>query len=155
MFFNEVLQLVERMRAADVNLGILPNPKFDENQDGYYHIATAWCMNPLSIPVTNKNLERTGFILEAMAAEAMYTLTPAFYNVTLQGKYIRDNESSAMLDIILNSRIYTQDELFAWGMHAVVRDALGTVNMDFVSKIESSVSAIQTKIDSTVNLIVK
>ena len=36
----------------------------------------------------------------------MYTVTPAYYDVQLEGKMIRDEESSDMLDIILSTRLY-------------------------------------------------
>ena len=39
-------------------------------------------------------------MLEAMAAKSKYTLQKAYYDICLEGKFMRDEESSAMLDII-------------------------------------------------------
>jgi hypothetical protein len=36
----------------------------------------------------------------------MYTVTPAYYDVALTYKYMRDTDSAEMLDIILDSRVY-------------------------------------------------
>ena len=45
-------------------------------------------------------------ILEALAAESYHTVTPAYYEKTLVDKYIRDEESEEMIDIILSSHVY-------------------------------------------------
>ena len=54
-------------------------------------------------------------MVEALAAESMYTLTPAYYDIALERKYMRDEESREMLDIILSSRIVDLDIIFNWG----------------------------------------
>jgi len=48
----------------------------------------------------------TGIVLEDMSCESVYIITPAYYEISLQGKLLRDNESSEMLDIILSTRLY-------------------------------------------------
>ena len=104
LFYGEVLDLVEYMRSADVALGIIPMPKLDENQQNYISYGDGFCLNLILVPATNSNLERTGAILEAMAAESKYTLLPAYYDKTLKSKYVRDNESEEMLDIIFKNK---------------------------------------------------
>ena len=69
----------------------------------------------LCVPMTTSDPERTGIVLEAMAAESMYTVTPAYYDVALKGKYARDEESLDMLDIILESRCYDLGWFYAIG----------------------------------------
>ncbi|MCL2099209.1 MAG: hypothetical protein FWH24_02080 [Oscillospiraceae bacterium] len=54
-------------------------------------------------------------ILEDLSAESRYTLQPAYYEINLRGKYARDNESSEMLDIILNNTAHDIGNVYDFG----------------------------------------
>jgi len=153
LFMAEVLQLVARMRASDVNFGILPHPKLDESQEKYYSKASHNASSMICIPTTNPDPERTGFILEALCAESMSTLTPAFYDISLEGKFLRDEESSAMLDIILRNRMFTIDQMYDWGMISAINGLYEKRDAAIImSTIESVKAAVQAKMDETINI---
>ena len=116
LFFAEVLIKIETMRQYTVDIGILPMPKLDENQDGYCQFADGFCLNFAGIPVTNTAPEDAALILEALSYESQDTLTPAYYDVCLTGKAIRDDESKDMLDIIFDSYIVDNDEILSAGV---------------------------------------
>jgi len=151
LLFGEVLQLAERMRASDTDFGILPFPKFDEIQESYFAFADSRCINHIFIPITNHNLVETGQILEILSAESYYTVRPAYYEKSLTGKFVRDEESSEMLDIILANKIVSMDEMFNWGMLNAVSDALTSPGPDFVSVIERQFQRTEAAIQRTVN----
>ena len=153
LFYGEVLELAERMRATQTDFGVLPYPKYDESQTDYYAFADSWCMNHIFIPTTNQNLEKTGQILEILNAEAYYTSRPAYYEKSLNGKFIRDKESTEMLDIILANKIISQDELYNWGMYTAVKNALNSKSANFASAIEKVAAKTTTSIEKTINLI--
>ena len=50
--------------------------------------------------------EFVGMILEVMAAESVSTVSPAFYDVCLEGKSVRDEESAEILDIIFANKVF-------------------------------------------------
>ncbi len=106
LFFFQLLDLVTYFRDMKTDFGILPLPKLDEEQDRYYSTIGSWHSVFLCAPAVQENAERTGIILESLAAESYNTVTPAYYEKTLVGKYIRDEESEEMLDIILSSHVY-------------------------------------------------
>ena len=116
LFFGEVMQLVFRLREMDIDFGLIPFPKFDSKQKNYGHFVHG-VTALLSIPVNSENVEKIGMFVEAMAYESMYTLTPAYYETALVGKYFRDPESGDMLTIILNSRTFDlgSTHMFNWG----------------------------------------
>jgi len=150
VFKITALQLVIRMRNMETNFGIIPMPKFDGAQKGYYHyvhpIASA-----LSVPVTNKNLERTGIILEALAAESYYTVRPAYYEISINGKFLRDEESIEMLDIILETRVFDLAKAFNWSnLGMILEDMYRPKKRDFVSNYESKKDKIETAIAKTI-----
>ena len=106
---------VTTLRTFDFNFGILPNPKFDETQTEYYNHVHAWCTTAISVPITTLDQERTGMILEALTAESYYTLRPAYYDLSLKTKFMRDDESGEMLDLIFNTRCYDLGHVYNWG----------------------------------------
>ncbi len=115
LFFGEVMQCIIRMRESETNFGLIPWPKYDETQSSFYNWIHTSAGKGICIPVTQTNYEMVGAIVEAMAAKSMYTLTPAYYDVALTYKYMRDEESAEMLDIILNSRIYDIGQIYNFG----------------------------------------
>jgi hypothetical protein len=105
----------EALRAMETSFGILPVPKYDENQSRYYTSINPYTSTIMGVPVTNINMERTGIILEALAAESLYTVQPAYYDITLQSKIARDDESEQILDIIYNNLCYDIGEILRLG----------------------------------------
>lgn len=83
--------------------GIIPYPKYDEEQKDYC-ARVSYYMPPM-IPITNTNLELVGAVLEEANYRAKKNITPAYYDITLKGKYSRDPESISMLDLIFSSRV--------------------------------------------------
>ena len=92
-------------RDANIEFGLVPWPKYDESVDKYYSFVgaghTMWI-----VPVTNPDLPRTGAILEMMAYYGQKYIIPAYYDVTLQNKYLRDDRSVDMLDYIRAGSVF-------------------------------------------------
>lgn len=150
-FYGEVMQCIIRLRAMEVDFGVLPFPKYDEAQEDYNHfIHTTACM--LSIPLTNMELERTGIILEAMAAKSTSTLQSAYYDICLEGKFMRDEESKDMLDIILNTRNYDIGYIYGWGgLFAAFSSSVSSGNNDFASRYEKAEKSAMTAMEKTLD----
>lgn len=106
LFIQQLLQLIPKLREMDADFGILPYYKYDEAQEEYYNTVGSWHSVFLCMPKVQENVERTGVITEALAAESKYTVTPAYYDVTLKEKVSRDQDSADMLDLIFETRIY-------------------------------------------------
>ena len=103
LFRSTALEPVPRdLRSLDVNFGIVPFPKLDEAQKRYYTLPAVDAM-VFSVPVS-ADPEFAGLILEALSAESVSTVSPAFYDLCLDGKAVRDDESMDMLDIIFDSK---------------------------------------------------
>ena len=147
LFYAEVLLHIETMRGYETSIGLLPMPKFNEAQEEYWQFLDNFCCNFYSIPITNTTPDEAAFFLEAMSAESMNTLTPAFYDICLNGKYLRDDESSEMLDIILESYVVEFSDIFGISIYG----GLGNVilkDTDVVSFFASSMEKAQTELDN-------
>ncbi|MBQ2707453.1 MAG: extracellular solute-binding protein [Clostridia bacterium] len=103
------------LRDMNDEFGIVPLPKMDANQKEYRSWMQLNNSSSFAIPVSNDNLEMTGIVCEALAAESADTLTPAYIETTLSGKVARDEDSIAMLEIILNSVTFDFANIFNLG----------------------------------------
>lgn len=128
VFYLNTLATVERHRDAELDFGVLPYPKLDDTQDDFGHQVSAYHSQFVCVPELAADYERTGIILEELAYQGLQILTPAYYEQTLVGKSVRDEESVEMLDIILASRVY---DLGAYYNIGTYKDQLGRL---FVSR---------------------
>ena len=140
------------LRDMEDEFGIIPLPKADESQSEYYTWMNLNNSSTLAIPLSNHNLEMTGMICEALAAESMTTLTPAYYETTLSGKVARDEDSIAMLDIILNSVVFDFANLFNLGkVNSIFYKGAQTGENTFISDYDSIRPAILEQFDQTMD----
>ena len=98
-------RLYDQMRDMEVDFGVLPFPKFNEEQQSYYNT----CLDNYSVLMVPKNtnkLDMIGAVTEALSYESMVSVVPAFYETALQEKYTRDKRSVDMLDLIMDTRMF-------------------------------------------------
>lgn len=94
---------METLRTYEtVDFGVVPPPKYDENQEKYITMMNA-ATSLFCVPITVSDTGYVGAILEAWSAESHRRTIPAYYEVALKTKYSRDDESAAMLDLILKA----------------------------------------------------
>ncbi len=94
--------------------GIVPMPKYDADQENYISPIAVWTYF-LTVPVSNPDLESASIILDAMSYLSYRDVVPKYYDVVLQLKHIRDEETSEMLDIIRDTRTYYTAYAFGFG----------------------------------------
>jgi hypothetical protein len=148
LFFWMRLDEVTNMRGSEINFGILPIPKFLEEQESYHSMVSQHTTGLLSIPLSTagENLDMTGMILEAMSAHSHYDLQNEYIEISLKTRYARDDESEGMLDIILNNRVFDPALVFGFGNFASAYQDLhtgGNVASFFATKESATVKAIE------------
>jgi hypothetical protein len=106
----------DKMRNADIHYGILPMPKYDENQEKYASTINPYQFFVLAIPTNNtEDLDKITFCLEAMAYLGSQSVKAAYYDMTLKLKrFSDDDDSPAMLDILFSNRIVDISIIFNW-----------------------------------------
>lgn len=103
LFRLNSIALGHHYRDVEENIGILPYPKLDEAQEDYISLNWGGLMG---IPVSIRDPEMVGAVIELLAWESGDTVIPAYYDVLLDGKLARDEDSVAMLDLLFDSFIY-------------------------------------------------
>ena len=153
LFLDCSLFYVAALREMESDFGIIPYPKYDDTQDKYC-ARISYYMPPM-IPVTNQDLELVGAVLEETNYQAKKLITPAYYDIALKGKYARDEESIAMLDLIFDSRVIDLgDTLFC----SMVRDGFmsslfSSNDRDLISTAERNTKVLSKQIQRVMDSI--
>ncbi|MCL2814136.1 MAG: hypothetical protein FWD23_06005, partial [Oscillospiraceae bacterium] len=95
---------------------------------------------------------QNSIILDAMAYHGRKMIKPAYYDVCLQRKYTRDEDSSAMLDIIFSSTVYDIGRVFAIGGYL---DALCDTIKKSQNTVMSTYDKLQGKIEKELSKLIE
>lgn len=134
-------------REMKDDYGIVPLPKLDENQENYISPIALYTFF-MVIPKTNNDIETTSKILDTLAYLSYRDVVPAFYDVTLNIKNIRDEETTEMLDIIRASRTYDTAYAFGWG--SSLRSSIASKIVSDSSDIASDIAAQKESTEATI-----
>lgn len=146
LFYEIGFNNLETFRSFETDFGIVPVPKTSPEND-WYSAFFIGGPSPICIPITNKDLEKTGIILEALCAESSITLMPAYYETCIQGKYTRDEQSVEMLDIIFANRNYDIGLVyFIANIHEELRQMCANCSRDVASMFARIEPAFQTSL---------
>ena len=106
LFFGEITgYILDANKNMDSDFGILPLPMYDTAQGKY--ISWAHGINSsFIIPHHLDDPERFGLMLEGFNILSDYYVRPAFYDIVLTRKSVKDADSGPMLDIIFKGRVY-------------------------------------------------
>ena len=134
LFMNSILSDVTgaAMRNFEDDYGILPLPKFDENQKDYCSTVGGY-HTILAVPKTAKDTDFIGTIVEALSAEAWKIKTPTFYEIALKTRYLRDNESKEVLDLLVDTVKFDFGFISYFGFSNFVNEMMFADNNNFQS----------------------
>ena len=138
------------LREEDFDYGLLPFPKYNEEQKEYISFVTNQ-IQPMVIPKSATNTDRTGVILENLAAESYRRVRPEYFQVLLESKYVRDHESMENMDMLFTSETrFELEHIYAWNnFHDVVVTALIKSADSFSSSSKGNSKAINKSIQKT------
>ena len=146
------MRVVEVFRGMDSNFGILPMPKFSETQESHRSLVNPYTGVMMGVPKSSGDLERTSVILEALSAESKYTLRPAYYDIVLSRKFVRDEESEDMLDVIFSTQVYDIGGVYSFGsVFSDFCDLASKENRDIASYYDKKSAAMEKAIAKVVD----
>lgn len=94
---------IETLRTMETDFGILPLPKYDEAQENYASLSMSGFIAVLR---STGDIEMSGKAAELLSHYSAEIFTPAYYDILLDSKIARDEDSSEMLDIIFDSLVF-------------------------------------------------
>ncbi len=82
---------------AKFSYGLLPYPKFDENQENYISCCQR---NAFFSLLAYADKELSGAILEAWSSEAYRSIQPTYFETTLKARYSSDSKMATVFDLL-------------------------------------------------------
>lgn len=98
LFYVGKLSAMYDISASAAKWGILPLPKLEESQSGYFSPVSG-NMPVFAVPVNNSKLAETGLVLQALNAASYGYLTDEYITHAMN-HVVRDNDTLNMLDLI-------------------------------------------------------
>ncbi len=137
-------------RDMQDDYGVLPLPKFDTEQEDYYTTFD----NAASLVVVLSTCNRTdlvGATLELMGAESYKQVTPAYFEICLQGKYSDAPEDAEMYDRIINSFVYSFGFCYSSKSLEGIGSLFRNLDADIAQKYESNKVKYENALNSLID----
>ncbi|MBQ8510670.1 MAG: hypothetical protein IJ493_12255 [Clostridia bacterium] len=150
MFLYGFFYTSEAMREMTSDFGIVPLPKFNEEQDDYYSVVHD-IMRIMVVPYNCRKVDAVSAVMEELSFEGYQNVLPGYYDVLMKNKYARDDVSAEMIDIIRDS--CTTDIAYIYGFNSMgymQRKVIQSKNNNFASVYETYLPAAEEKIDTLV-----
>lgn len=142
------------IREMDAEFGILPYPKYNEEQKKHNTAVIFDAVPVVTIPTTNYDLENTGIFMELYAYEGNKTIRPMFYVNLLERKITRDEESLEMLELIFSNMFIDIGTIYDFGSIArTLNDRACNGNTQIASAIESARPRIDRDIEKLIDVV--
>lgn len=93
-------------RHMETEYGILPVPKFYDNQDSYYSMVSCHHDSVVGIVAGAHDTEMAAMVLEMLSYEGYYSVTPVLYETMMLNRLAKSPESKRSLEIIFSTRTY-------------------------------------------------
>ena len=146
---------VENDLVGMSNYGIVPLPRLDTAQQTY-RSAIHDSFSAYSVPNFNfsdDELEMIGAVLEVMASQSYNTITPAYYEQALKGRYANDPQSVRMLDLITQNVWIDAGVLYCNAIdkpHNIIRNVIGS-NVRSASQLFTQKKKVVSRLVDTLN----
>jgi len=142
-----------QMRNMETDFGFVTLPKLDESQDSYYS-SYAHASPGTSIPITVNDAEAVGAAVETLSYYGREILLRAYYEINLQGKVARDDESAAVLDIIFDAATLDLGKIYNFGGIRDIWAVIANSNTNIFSSMYASIEqTMNTAIDKLVDTV--
>ncbi len=155
LFFNDVVGTVALLGNMEQHFGVVPEPKYDENQDDYYSLVNPWGSTCFAVPtsVPAEQLTMVADALNVLGASSKNTIAKDYQEVVLSYMKTRDDESAKMInDYILPTRACDVGMVYQWGgldilLQEMAAKPIGSFSSQFDSKKAVAESALEKTVD--------
>ena len=132
--------LYAQLREIEFDFGLLPMPKFDEAQENYRVFCGAGL---IGVPSNVPNPERTGVIAEALAYYSYREIRPAFFDIVLENKAVREENAYKVLQMMHENKVFDFGFNFDSNGYNIITDVVvNKKSTDFASAYAKKEKAI-------------
>ncbi len=144
-----IIECESQELRANRDYGIIPMPKFGTKQADYLSFAHDQ-MTAFGIPSTiwgdNERFQRAGAVLNEMNRQSIITVQPAYYEMALKSKYLNDEKSWKMLDLIIEGLYLDGGILYTKkfeSVHQMMRTFVGNNRNTVASTLGARIGQIE------------
>jgi len=147
LFYPAILQKAQIFRSMETDFGIIPYPKWDENQAKHKTYSDVG-FSVACVPADAPNLEKTGAVLDTLSAVSKEKVIPAYYEEALAYKYTRDEDSAEMLDVIREGFYMDFTVFYAQTLNlgGILNNLMANDNSNFASYYAANVRGYERKL---------
>ncbi len=144
LFLIRPIQTVFLLREMESDFGIIPTPKYFEDDDEYHTPTNIYPGIIMCVPKNTKNTDYISLMIDLLASESHDNVMPVLYDTVLDAKLTRDDISSRMLDIVFDSRVY--DFGMIWDIGGLRTTIVTSNHLTVASTIASLTEKANTEI---------
>jgi len=156
--FNTAAYAFNYLKSLDVEYGIVPTPKYDEDQEDYSTLF-GFSVSLYSISKQTDLGIESAVLLECLGSEGYRTITPVLFEECMKYKYAKDDVTSQMFDIIRNTVCFDVGRLYCKTFNrltfSLYRDCVQKNNTGYLTLYNSNESFLKTTLDTIVTNIEK
>lgn len=154
LFLPARLQWGEYINQFEIEYGILPMPKFNKEQEGYYSTSID-NYSMIAVPYTVRDTDFVGIITEALCAESYRNVVEDYYQSILRSRYVNDADSADMVDIVRDGLKFNFGYVYSytldWPAHQV-NTCINNNSADFVSLWDSQEDIFKQKLEDNLKV---
>ena len=139
-------------RAMEDEFGVIPYPKYDEAQKNYITNIHDMVMMT-ALPANCKKVETVCAAMEALCAEGYRSVSPVYYEIALKTKYVRDDVSCQVIDLLHDTRHADFAYVYNYGLESVVTITRNIVDRgvnNYTSWFARNESRLNGKVDKMI-----
>jgi len=151
-----VIQQLEdaSMRNMTQEYGVVPIPKYSEDQDTYYsQMHDGFTIACFPNTVKEDRADMLSAVLEAMSSVSYRIVRPVYYETALRTQIAKDPQSAEMMDLIINNIRIDAGFVYSHSMgsfHQGFQQLVDSGKNDAVSRYKRMTSAAQRALDKLV-----
>ena len=131
------------------NFGILPMPKYNEDQESY-HSLVGFYYSMYCIPRNSEGDEMIGAVLECLASESHRRVTPAYYDNLIKDRVSATVKEAMMFDIVRDCVVIDSGRIFqghiGWKIWGEFRNSILKDSKDWMSASSSLAPGFEQKL---------
>jgi hypothetical protein len=131
--------------SSELDVGILPMPKYDAAQENYCHVNEG---TPLIVPYTVRNKEMVGQVMELMAYYAGTTVLEKYYDEVLQLRVSDAPDDREMVELVFSTSVFDPGIPFSdespalWNLAHAMYHCVAGKNRNISSFYQSNYKAV-------------
>ncbi len=151
LFLSNGIYRIRSLAQEGANFGVLPLPKYDENQENYYIHIGAKLGTAIGIPHNSGSMDMVTAVVEDMMYLSYQYIYPAHIEKTMQLRFATDENSTKIVKLLFNSLSLELSTALDLNCDTLLRTLGSTRSTNVVSAYESSAEKNAKQIETFVN----